>query len=58
MTLMGFARNHDAIPRWIGTFSAGKSLQGREFSQRNITRNEDDIIAFTLTNKPAVEANK
>ncbi|MDX2321281.1 MAG: MSHA biogenesis protein MshI [Moritella sp.] len=52
MTLMGVARNHDAIPRWIGKFSGGKSLQGREFSQLNITRNDDDIIAFTLTNTP------
>ncbi|MFT5806942.1 MAG: Tfp pilus assembly protein PilN [Moritella dasanensis] len=58
MTLQGIARNHDAIPRWIGKFSAGKSLQGREFSQLNITRNEDDIIAFTLTNSPITEANK
>ncbi|WP_017221672.1 hypothetical protein [Moritella dasanensis] len=58
MTLMGLARNHDAIPRWIGKFSAGKSLQGREFSQLHITRNEDDIIAFTLTNKPLTESNK
>jgi len=58
MTLQGIARNHDAIPRWIGKFSAGQSLQGREFSQLNISRNEDDIIAFTLTNKPISEANK
>jgi Tfp pilus assembly protein PilN len=58
MTLQGIARNHDAIPRWIGKFSAGKSLQGREFSQLNISRNEDDVIAFTLTNKPTSEANK
>ncbi|GIC76080.1 MSHA biogenesis protein MshI [Moritella sp. F3] len=58
MTLQGIARNHDAIPRWIGKFSAGKSLQGREFSQLNISRNEDDIIAFTLTNSPITEANK
>ncbi|MFT7683407.1 MAG: Tfp pilus assembly protein PilN [Moritella dasanensis] len=58
MTLQGIARNHDAIPRWIGKFSAGKSLQGREFSQLNISRNDDDIIAFTLTNTPITEANK
>lgn len=58
MTLHGIARNHDAIPRWISKFSAGKSLQGREFSQLNISRNEDDIITFTLTNKPTTEANK
>ncbi|PKH05154.1 MSHA biogenesis protein MshI [Moritella sp. Urea-trap-13] len=58
MTLKGIARNHDAIPRWIGKFSAGKSLQGREFSQLNITRNDDDIIAFTLTNTPILEADK
>lgn len=58
MTLQGIARNHDAIPRWISKFSAGKSLQGREFSQLNITRNKDDIIAFTLTNSPVTEANK
>lgn len=58
MTLQGIARNHDAIPRWIGKFSAGKSLQGREFSQLNISRNEDDIIAFSLTNSPITEANK
>jgi len=58
MTLQGIARNHDAIPRWIGKFSAGKSLQGREFSQLNISRNKDDVIAFTLTNKPTSEANK
>ncbi|QFI39731.1 MSHA biogenesis protein MshI [Moritella marina ATCC 15381] len=58
MTLQGIARNHDAIPRWIGKFSAGKSLQGREFSQLNISRNEDDVIAFTLTNTPISEANK
>jgi len=58
MTLTGIARNHDAIPRWIGKFSAAKSLQGREFSQLNITRNEDDIIAFTLTNQAITEASK
>jgi len=58
MTLTGFARNHDAIPRWIGKFSDAESLQGREFSQLNITRNEDDIIAFTLTNMPITEASK
>ena len=58
MTLQGIARNHDAIPRWIGKFSAGQSLQGREFSQLNISRDEDDIIAFTLTNQPISEANQ
>lgn len=58
MTLTGIARNHDAIPRWISKFSAGKSLRDREFSQLNITRNEDDIIAFTLDNKPMTEASQ
>jgi len=58
MTLTGIARNHDAIPRWIGKFSAAQSLQGREFSQLNITRNEDDIIAFTLTNQAITETSK
>jgi len=58
MTLTGIARNHDAIPRWIGKFSAAQSLQGREFSQLNITRNEDDIIAFTLTNQVITENRK
>jgi len=58
MTLTGIARNHDAIPRWIGKFSAAQSLQGREFSQLNISRNEDDIIAFTLTNQAVTETSK
>ena len=58
MMLTGLARNHDAIPRWIGKFSAAKSLQGREFSRLNITRNEDDIIVFTLTNQAITEASK
>lgn len=58
MVLTGIARNHDAIPRWINKFSASKSLQGREFSQLKISRNDNDIIAFSLTNKPITGAAK
>lgn len=49
MTLVGIARNHAAIPRWIRRFEKGTSLEGREFNKLHIDRNSDDVIAFTLT---------
>lgn len=55
MTLVGIARNHAAIPRWIRLFEKGTSLEGREFNKLHITRNSDDIIAFTLTTNLAKE---
>ncbi len=58
MTLVGIAKNHAAIPRWIRKFEKGTSLEGREFNQLHITRNSDDIIAFTLTTNLSNEGAK
>ncbi len=58
MTLVGIARNHAAIPRWIRLFEKGTSLEGREFNKLHITRNSDDIIAFTLTTNLSNEGAK
>lgn len=58
MTLVGIARNHAAIPRWIRKFEQGTSLEGREFNKLHIDRNSDDVIAFTLTTNLSNEGAK
>ncbi|MFV0449115.1 MAG: MSHA biogenesis protein MshI [Vibrio sp.] len=55
LDVKGIARDAQVIPNWIAQFKHQVSLNGRNFEQLTIGRDEQDIVTFELKSKRGAE---